>query len=161
SKVSLMPDGLTDTLTRAELVDLVAFLAALGKGERWSVGKAKLARRWQAAQPDRALYQVLAGKGMIAVAGNEPGLSWQPGYSAVAGALPVGELAEFRTGGKTGPRFSLVRTQLSVTAAAKARLKVNGAKGLTAWLDGEPLTLAATTALELKPGLHTLTVAVR
>jgi hypothetical protein len=50
---------------------------------------------------------------------------------------------------------------LAAAAAAKVRLKVNGTKGLTAWLDGEPLTLAATTVLGLKPGLHTLTIAVR
>ena len=47
SKVSLMPDGLTDTLTRGELVDLVSYLAALGKRDGWSIGKDKVARRWQ------------------------------------------------------------------------------------------------------------------
>jgi hypothetical protein len=45
--------------------------------------------------------------------------------------------------------------------AAKVRLKIKDTKGLSAWLDGEPLPLAATTTLDLKPGLHTLTITVR
>jgi putative heme-binding domain-containing protein len=161
SKVSLMPDGLTDTLTRGELVDLVAFLAALGKGERWSVGKEKVARRWQVVQADGALYHLLGRKGLPALAGNEPGLTWEPAYSTVAGVLPLEGLAAFRTVGKTGPRISVVRAQLAATAAAKVRLRVGDTKGLTAWLDGEAVPLAATTTLDLAAGLHTLTVAVR
>ena len=39
---SLMPDGLADTLTRGELVDLVRFLSELGKVGPYSLGKAGL-----------------------------------------------------------------------------------------------------------------------
>src|SRR5207244_11626024 len=44
---SLMPEGLADTLTRTELVDLVRFLSELGKIGPYSVRKARCARRWQ------------------------------------------------------------------------------------------------------------------
>jgi putative heme-binding domain-containing protein len=161
SKVSLMPDGLTDTLTRTELVDLVAFLSALGKGERWSVGKEKLARRWQMVQSNKALSAVLGRKGLAALAGNEHGLTWEPAYGTVAGVLPIDELPTFHLDGKKGPRHSVVRTQLAVTSPAKVRLRVKGTKGLTAWLDGESLPLAEMTTLDLTPGRHTLTIAVR
>src|SRR5205823_123611 len=43
---SLMPEGLTDELTRTELVDLVRFLSELGKVGPYQVGKEKVVRRW-------------------------------------------------------------------------------------------------------------------
>src|SRR6516225_8283538 len=76
SKVSLMPDGLTDTLTRGELVDLVRFLSELGKGERYSVGKERLARRWQALQATPEAKEILARKDLAALAGKT--LNWEP-----------------------------------------------------------------------------------
>ena len=48
SRVSLMPVGLADGLTHAELVDLVRFLSELGKVGPYSLSKAPIARRWQA-----------------------------------------------------------------------------------------------------------------
>jgi hypothetical protein len=45
---SLMPDGLANELTQAELVDLIRFLSELGKvGGNYAVGKARFVRRWQ------------------------------------------------------------------------------------------------------------------
>jgi putative heme-binding domain-containing protein len=160
SKVSLMPDGLTDTLTRGELVDLVRFLSGLGKTERWSVGKDKVARRWQVVVPDRALEQLFGSKTINALAGDEAGILWEPVYGTVTGALPLDGLARFRTA-KSEPEYSVLRTQLAATTGAKIRLKVNTTKGLTAWLNGEPMTLSDATAVALKAGLHTLTLAVR
>jgi hypothetical protein len=53
-----------------------------------------------------------------------------------------------------------VRTQLAATGSAKVKLKVNSAKGLTAWLNGEPVSLDGKT-LFLAAGTHVLTIAVR
>src|SRR5437879_12604240 len=44
---SLMPEGLADSLTRAELVDLVRFLSELGKVGPFVVSRSRLVRRWQ------------------------------------------------------------------------------------------------------------------
>jgi putative heme-binding domain-containing protein len=159
SKSSLMPEGLADTLTRAELVDLARFLSELGKGERWSVGRAKVARRWEALQPNAEVYRLLNRLGMNALAAERPGLAWEPAYATVAGALPVGELPRFRLG-KDGPVFSLVRTQFDAATASKARLNLSGVKGLTLWLDGEPLTPAAKVDLAMTAGTHTLTAVI-
>ena len=46
-----MPAGLTDTLTRGELVDLVRFLSELGKIGPYAVSKARVFRRWQVLDP--------------------------------------------------------------------------------------------------------------
>jgi putative heme-binding domain-containing protein len=159
SKVSLMPDGLTDTLTRVELIDLVRFLSELGKGEGYSVGKARLARRWQALQPTGAMYTLLYRKSLSALAGDEPGLAWEPAYSTVAGSLPVDGLPRFRMG-KDGPLWSVARAQLDATAACKVRLKVGDVRGLRLFLDGDAVDVKETVGLTLAKGLHTLTVVV-
>lgn len=159
SRSSLMPEGLTDTLTRAELVDLTRFLSELGKGERWSVGRAKVARRWQALVPNPEVYRLLNRLGMNALAAERPGLAWEPVYATVSGSLPVGELPRFQLG-KDGPMFSLGRVQLDAASAAKVALKMAATKGLSLWLDGEPLTPAESVAVNLTPGTHTLTVVV-
>jgi putative heme-binding domain-containing protein len=159
SKVSLMPEGLTDTLTRAELLDLVRFLSELGKAERWSVGRRRLARRWQVLLPTKEVYHLLGRQGLVGLAGEGRGLTWEPAYATVAGVLPLAELPRFRLG-KTGPALSVVRAQLDAATAAKVRVKLNEPKGLTLWLDGEPVPAAAVLELGLKPGTHTLTVAV-
>jgi putative heme-binding domain-containing protein len=159
SKVSLMPDGLTDTLTRGELIDLVRFLAELGKGERWSVGKERLARRWQVLQPSREVYSIVVRKSLGALAGNERSLRWEPAYSTVAGLLPLADLPRFRPI-REGPLHTVVRTQIEATAASKVRLKLGSARGLTLWLDGETVPAQEVVELRLAAGLHTLTVAV-
>ena len=159
SKVSLMPDGLTDTLTRGELVDLVRFLSELGKGERYSVGKARLLRRWQVLQPTGEVYRLLGRKGMQSLAGDEPGLSWESAYSTVAGSLPLAGLPRFRTS-KEGPAYTVLRGQLDATTSAKVRVKLGAVKGVSVYLDGDIVPAKETLDLTLTKGLHTLTIAV-
>jgi putative heme-binding domain-containing protein len=159
SKASLMPEGLVDPLTHGELVDLVRFLSELGKGERWSVGRAKVARRWQALQPTREVYHLLGRRGLPGLLGDDRGLTWEPAYSRVAGELPVRELPAVRLGGKE-TTLSLVRAQLDAQSAAKVRLRVNSAKGLSLWLDGEPVTPGEEFVLDLKAGTHALTAGI-
>jgi putative heme-binding domain-containing protein len=159
SKASLMPDGLTDTLTRGELVDLIAFLSALGKAERWSVGKERVARRWQALQPTPEARRMLARKEFTPLAGAAPGLRWEPVYSTVAGVLPLADLSPLRAG-KEEQAPSVVRTQLDASTASKVRLKLGETKGISLFLDGEAVPAKGKVELNLKAGLHTLVVVV-
>ncbi|MFO0907940.1 MAG: c-type cytochrome [Isosphaeraceae bacterium] len=53
---SLMPAGLVEPLTRAELIDLVRFLSELGKIGPYSVSKARVVRRWQTLEPNNEAY---------------------------------------------------------------------------------------------------------
>jgi putative heme-binding domain-containing protein len=157
SKVSLMPDGLTDTLTRGELVDLVRFLSELGKGERYSVGKERLARRWQALQATPEAKEILARKDLAALAGKT--LNWEPVYSTVAGTLPLSDLPRIRAG-KEGPVFSIVRAQLDAIKASKVRLKPGAVKGLRLFLDGAEVAVKDSLELNLPAGLHALMIVV-
>ncbi len=125
---SLMPDGLTDTLTRAELLDLVRFLSELGKVGPYSVSKARLVRRWQ----------TLEG----------------PAYSTVSGVLPVAELPRTETGKDRSE--ALVRFQLDVTTAGPVLLKLGSPKGLSLWVDQKAVPIQETVTLDLPVGLHTI-----
>ena len=85
---SLMPDGLTDTLTRGELLDLVRFLSELGKVGPWSVARPGWCARWQALE-DSPSARALLNQGIEASVKDNPALLWGPAYSTVpAGVLP-------------------------------------------------------------------------
>ncbi|HZT79381.1 MAG TPA: HEAT repeat domain-containing protein, partial [Gemmataceae bacterium] len=154
---SLMPDGLTDPLTRAELIDLVRFLSELGKVGPYAVGKARVVRRWQALEPTPAAYRVLHDRGSVGAAAGDPALIWSPAYSTVAGTLPLDAVPIIN---RQERKVSFVRCQLDVSTAGKVKLLLNSAAGVTAWLDGAPIEAKAEMVLDLPAGLRTLTFAV-
>jgi len=160
SKKSLMPEGLADTLTHGELVDLVRFLSELGKVGPYSVSKARLVRRWQVLEPTREAYGLLSRTSHASAAGNDPSLTWAPAYSTVAGELPTEAMPLFRMGTgaeKQVVQASFVRCQLDASTAGRARLLLNSAKGVRAWLDGEPVEAREDIVIDLGAGPYTLT----
>lgn len=139
---SLMPAGLADSLTHQELVDLVRFLSELGKVGPYSIGNARVVRRWQtvALPPARA---------------PDDAAPWQPVYSQVSGVLPLTALA---AGGAN--RQTYVCCQFDVTTAGPALLHLNSTQGLSAWLDDRAIELADELRLDLSSGRHSLILGV-
>jgi putative heme-binding domain-containing protein len=163
SKKSLMPDGLADSLTRGELVDLVRFLSELGKVGPYSVSQARLVRRWQVLEPTREADSLLVSTSHASAAGNNSSLVWSPAYSTVAGELPLDGLPMFKmpTGAEKQVNLvTFVRCQLEATTAGRTRVLLNSGRGVKAWLDGEPVDLREHMILDLVVGTHTLTFAV-
>ncbi len=156
---SLMPEGLADPLTRAELVDLVRFLSELGKVGPYSIGQARVVRRWQVLDATPAAGNFLRRERIAATAGNDPVLTWSSAYSLVSGALPLDGLPQIRIWKEIAP-VSVLRCQLDVTTAGKAKLLFNSTEGLTLFLDGQPVEAKEQVVLDLPQGLRTLTVAV-
>ncbi len=157
-KLSLMPEGLTDPLTRAELIDLVRFLSELGKTPAYSVSRARMARRWQVLEPTPVAEQLIRDKGLGAVAGEDTALTWSSEYTTVAGELPLKSIF-WRPGLRT---FDLpdciARTQIEVSTGGEVALRLNWDMGLRLWVDGKPAYPKGT--LNLTPGIHTLTFEV-
>jgi putative heme-binding domain-containing protein len=163
SKKSLMPEGLADTLTHGEMIDLVRFLSELGKVGPYSVSKARLVRRWQSLEPTREAYGLLSRTSHASAAGNDPSLVWSPAYGTVAGELPVEAMPLFKMGTGADKQVvlaSFVRCQLDATTAGRAKLLLSSAKGVKGWLDGEPVEVRPEMVLDLSAGPHTLTFAV-
>jgi putative heme-binding domain-containing protein len=159
---SLMPEGLADPLTRAELIDLVRFLSELGKLGPYSVGKARLVRRWQALEPTKEAYRLLLTTSLASAAGNDQALTWGPAYSKVSGTLPLDAVPRFKylDQNKEQKVLGFVRCQLDASTGGKVKLLLNSAKGLTLWVDKVPVEAKEEMVLDLAAGVHTLTFAV-
>ncbi len=172
---SLMPAGVTDSLTRRELVDLVRFLSELGKIGAYSVSKARLARRWQVLEADAAAFRELRRWGLQTVAktdGNGYGsssgsaLTWSPAYSEVSGTLPLGDLPVVTLGALPGSGAEVGATgfahfQIDVSTPGPVRLALDSIRGLSLWMDGTAVEPRESIDIDLSSGVHTLTVVVK
>jgi len=154
---SLMPDGLTDQLTRAEFVDLVRFLTELGKGP-YLAQPGKVVRRWQTVAPVQPLFTAVTRDRLAAVA-TATDLTWAPAYSAVSGDLPLADLLKWRLG--KGPEQAVARFALDCTTAGKVKLTFGDVSGLSVWLDGTPLNADKDVIADLSTGTHFVTVHVK
>ena len=153
---SLMPAGLTDTLTRAEFVDLVRFLSELGKvGGNYTLGKERVVRRWRVLEPSDVSANHVRATTTGITTGDDPRLHWLPAYSLVSGMLPLENLP-------AGPGVpAIARCEVEVTTPGKGVLALNSPEGLAFWIDGQKLvTVGAEIPLDLAAGTHTLTFAV-
>ena len=156
---SLMPAGLTAQLKREAFMDLVQFLASLGESEAYSV-QPGLVRRWRAlADTDAAQAALRQGRTSAPVGENQDGLSWQPSYSTVAGALPLADLPEIAS--EEGSRYSVAWFELDVQTAGTVRLGLNAPEGLSLWAGQEEVApVQEEIHLELSEGVHRITVVV-
>jgi putative heme-binding domain-containing protein len=181
---SLMPAGLTEPLTRFELVDLIRFLSELGKIGPYSVGKDRLVRRWQVLEATPSASRELRRWGLQTVAkpggsdnggngngsrygsGDSAALTWSPAYSEVSGTLPLANLPAIALGALPGTGAEVgatgfARCQLDVSTPGRVRLALNSVRGLSLWVDGTAVEPKPVLDLELDAGVHTLTSAVK
>jgi hypothetical protein len=156
---SLMPEGLTDSLTRAELIDLVRFLSELGKVDPYRLNPTiTVARRWQVLEATDTSRQVLSA-GLGPVAREAAWQTWSSAYSSVAGQLPLDDLPRFRRD-QDSPGLAVVRCQIEVTKPGRAKLLWKSTEGLTVWLDGVATEARPEMLCDLTKGVHTLTVGI-
>lgn len=156
---SLMPEGLADPLTRGELVDLTRFLAELGKVGPYSIGQARVVRRWQVLEATPDARTLLNRTRLGSAASNDPALLWSAQYSMVNGTLPLDALPMLQFS-KEVPPTGFARCQLDASTGGKVKLFLNSPTGVTAWLNGNPVETGAEITLDLPQGVHTLTFAV-
>ncbi len=154
---SLMPQGLVDLMTHAELVDLVRFLSELGKLGAYATSTERVFRAWNVLEPPGKL----SSAELAAMLSGDQGPGWKQAYATVAGRLPLVEsaLAQPR-----GPGLLLARAQFELTTPGAIRVAFNSLHGVTVFLDGKMMLpkQGAQNALELEleRGMHTLGLAV-
>ena len=151
--VSLMPNGLTATLTRGETLDLVRFLSNLGR-DPYSVTAAPIARRWRVLNPVPDDVASLEAKDVAKLAAGDK-LAWSAAYSLVSGVLPVSDLMR----AKTRP-VAFARFEFEMTTPGKFRLKLNSPKGLSLSIGETPLDTKGDLTFEAPRGVHAVTVRV-
>jgi len=154
---SLMPAGLTENLTRAELIDLVRFLSLLGKPGPYAASRQPTARRWRMlADTEPARFRLRRTQDGQA-ATDDAAFTWVPGYTTVGGKLPLKDLPQLRVKNR---QVSIVRCEIEVIAAGAVAIAVDDTTGLTAWIGTDPLALEQVTTRNLDTGRHRLTIAV-
>ncbi len=152
---SLMPDGLVDTLTRGELIDLTRFLSELGKVGPYSLSKTRVVRRWQALQPTPQAMNLIHRSRVAAAAENDPAFVWNSAYAKVSGDLPLEGLRALSVWKDTAPLI-VVRAQLDVTAAGKVKVKLNSAEGVSLLVGANPVETRDETIVDLPQGQQVL-----
>lgn len=153
---SMMPTGLTEKLTRRELVDLVSFLSKLGKVGKFSVDKSRVVRTWRTLIDTRDARYKLNRTSYQSASTDDPAFTWQSAYSKVDGTLPIDTppaLSVHRRG------VSFARFTINVTQPGKVALKFNSTLGLSMWHGPKPHPVSSVTTLELPRGRHRFTVA--
>lgn len=154
---SLMPKGLANFLTHAELLDLVKFVSELGKPGEFAVRTQPTMQRWRVLvpTPDKPSREVPNEQTFHAEILESP--NWQPAYAKVAGDLPLEELVRL-----AGSTTLYLQGEINVTSAGKVVVDLAGAPGgVTAWLGDKPLVLVEGEATaEVDNGTHKLTLRV-
>ncbi len=154
---SLMPKGLTNFLTRSELLDLVAFLGELGKPGPYAVANQPILRRWrvlQAADPD-LVREVPSRATFQSQALDVDPSRWSSLYSLVSGTLPLSEAVAL-----AGKPIVYVQAELQVTQPGEVGIRLKTHEGIHAWINDQPLEVTPTLQFTLTKGVHRLTFRV-
>ena len=150
---SLMPSGLADALLPEERLDLIRFLASLGKPGDYDAAQGGVARFWR-------LYRgpaENADPGILASNRGEfaPG-DWVPVFSRVNGELSR-ELCQTALPAPASARGIYAATQFQAAQGGPAKFKLSG-QAQAAWLNGAPVNIASSFTLALRPGVNTLVI---
>lgn len=155
---SIMPNGLTKFLTHDELLDLVAFVAGLGKPGTYAVRTAPIVQRWQVlANPPAELtsdvphlehlrQHVLAA----------PPEAWTSAYAMFNGELPLSEL---RQGDE--PKVVILRGEVEVTEAGPVEFDIASTETVQVWVDAQSIDPRSKVVLPLDKGRHAIVVRVQ
>ena len=148
---SLMPAGLIDGLLPEERLDLVNFLAQLGRPGAFDAAKGGVARAWN-------LYMVVSKNQHLGVAGVVRGDAslggWEPVLSLVSGVLP-GELIAATFPATASSRGLYAATRFESARGGQVTFTIaGGAKD--AWLNGVPVKAGTVVTVEARAGANTL-----
>jgi len=152
---SLMPKGLVNFMTHAELLDLISFLSHLGKPGEYAIRSTARMQRYR-----------LLGQAPADVLEQVPPLpvyeeavlhatTWEPAYAQVNGELPLQELAAQ----VKSPVF-YVRGDVHCLESGTVNILLNSEEGVTLWLDDLELPPQKTSSVELSAGDHALVARV-
>jgi len=155
--VSLMPEGLVDSLTDDEIASLVRFLSELGRTPDYTLAKNRIVRSWQIVTPTADAYTQLYRTSFSQVAANNPAFTWNPRYTTVSGSLPVDAVPMFKI---REENVGFARCEINVTTPGKIGFRLNSIGGLEVRIDGVPVEAAAEFSSTLTAGSHTVAVTI-
>ena len=156
---SLMPKGLVNFMTRAELVDLVRFLSELGKPGPYAIRSTPTVQRWRFLKPvdDELSKQVPSEASLRTFALEADSAHWLPAYARTGGDLPLDEVTA-----AADSKVLFLQAEVEVSEAGKVQVKLNAPDGVHAWVDDQPAPAFTGDSFEtdLATGRHKLTFRV-
>ena len=155
---SLMPPGLTASLRRDQVVDLLRFLSELGKEGPFKVGPERQVRRFRVNANSHEPNHARNRRGNAVFAQDPDRIGWAPAYARVDGRLYPGEFPKFRGYVKN---YSVFRFEIEVTTPGNVGLKFSRTEGIDLWVDGVAAGLEKLTTLKLTRGRHAMTMVVQ
>lgn len=158
---SLMPKGLVDSLTKEELIDLVAFLSALGRLSNFTVSTDPVVRSFETLVLSEDAIRRLNRTSIDSVASEHDNetLKWRLITTKVDGTLPLEELEVFKQNAGTPP-LSFVRFSFNVPAAVQTtKIGINSEIAYL-WVDGKPIPPENLNAIEFSSGLHQIVMGI-
>ena len=152
---SLMPEGLHHLLTQDELVDLVAFLSALGKPGDFVVNSRPTINRYGVLANEKWVNDLVAmpeGR-MEGELAKIPGDAWQSAYALVDGTLPADSV----------PRLSklvVLRGEVDIVVAGKIGVLVTSQANAQVVINGKSVNSNGNEFVELPVGKHAIHVVI-
>jgi putative heme-binding domain-containing protein len=155
---SLMPKGLVNLMTRAEFVDLVRFLAELGKPGPYAIRPIPTIQRWRVWKSVSSdLSGAISDKNVLRHQILESGPDyWTTAYAKVSGSLPLDELTALA---KSNVLY--VQGELNLSNAGPIRIQLDSADGTRFWVDDQPAPADAVALVtRLQAGRHVVTMRI-
>jgi len=153
---SIMPQGLTQTLRRDELVDLTRFLSELGRPGPYTLPTARFVRTWQAL--DATPAALAGGKDLDALVARADSLSWKPFFSRVDGSLPKSELPFLEKEGAHLLRFQIDAERATTLVVERSS---GAASANVLWVNGKRVAIGANGTASLEKGANDCFLLVR
>lgn len=153
---SLMPEGLHHLLTEDELVDLVAFLAELGKPGDFVVNNRPTVNRFDALADEKLIAKLAAlpeGK-LESELDRLPTETWQSVYALVDGTLPADALP------KAASKMIVLRGQFEVVVAGPVGFKAASQSDVQVIVDGNSINSNGQQFVDFGSGKHTFYVVI-
>jgi putative heme-binding domain-containing protein len=138
---SLMPDGLLDTLTEREAIDLLRFVMELGKLDGTMLVKNDGSiRAWESLAWSDKAHTLFNRTSFDSITGDQSVFSWQLHPSLVSGGVPMQGMAKFRPHPGV-PDHTFLRTKVVCSRAGEVAMDLSDlAKGAVSfWINGKPI----------------------
>lgn len=161
--VSLMPEGLVDSLTDREIAALVRFLSELGRTPEYTMSRRQLARTWEIMQPTQQAAFRLRRTSYAMAATDDPAFTWNRAWSVVGGPLPLADIptVSVRNRSAAGNRgVGFARCHFNAETAGKITFAINDVRGLELRLNDQPIDVASRMVVSIPAGQHRLTFTI-
>jgi putative heme-binding domain-containing protein len=149
---SLMPAGLIDSLLPEERMDLVRFLAALGKMPDFNAARNNVARFWRTYRVD-SVNQAVGVEGVVK--GDFTLADWQPAPTFVNGWLAKEIVLGRGPARRGGSRGIFAAVRFTPHQPGPVAFALEGDPG-NVWLNGEPIKAGAQFTAEARAGTNVL-----